>query len=165
MESLNNQNTIVQGQAETLYRTIKTIERRDKRIVMTKMNFDNKLEDDDKHLVQLLRGEVKDFPSDQLVERTMTRISAMHAVKKLAHRPLRIPIYIMMAIALLLLAPFIVPMVPNGSSLGPLSEFLSHPESSILKYTIWCWLAFVVFWITEILFQVQSKFDLNPFKL
>src|SRR5688572_21155031 len=132
---------------------------------MTKMNFDNKLEGDDKHLVHLLRGEVKDFPSDQLVERTMTRISAMHAEKKLVHKPLRIPLYIMMAIALLLLAPFIVPMIPNGSFLSPLSEFLSYPERSILKYAVWCWLAVVVLWITELLFQIQSKFDLNPFKL
>ena len=70
---------------------------------MTKINFDNRHEDPDKRLIQLLTEEIKEFPSDQLVETTMTRISAIHAEKKFAYKPLRRPLYIMTAIAILLL--------------------------------------------------------------
>ena len=132
---------------------------------MIKIDFDNKDEHEDKQLIQLLKEEIKEFPSDQLVESTLAKISAMQTEKKVVHKPLRIPLYIMAAITILLLAPFFAPIIQNSSSLNPLSEFLGYPESSILKYAVWCWLAVVVIWISGLLFQVQSKFDLNPFKL
>jgi hypothetical protein len=132
---------------------------------MIKMNFDNKAEHEDKQLIQLLKEEIKEFPSDQLVESTLTKISAMQSEKKFIHKPLKIPLYIMAAITILLLAPFFIPMISNSSSLIPLSEFLDYPGSSILKYAIWCWLTVVVFRISKLLFQSQLKFDLNPFKL
>ncbi len=132
---------------------------------MIKMNFDNKVEHEDKQLIQLLKEEIKEFPSDQLVESTLTKISAMQSDKKLGYRPLRIPIYLMVAIAILLLAPFFIPMISNSSSLIPLLEFLDYPESSILKYSVWCWLTVVVFRISKLLFQSQLRFDLTPFRL
>lgn len=132
---------------------------------MMKINFDNKVEDEDKQLIQLLREEIKEFPSDQLIESTLAKISSMQTENKFVHKPLRIPLYIMAAITILLLAPFFAPMVQNSSSLNPLSEFLGYPESSILKYAVWYWLAVVVFRISKLLFQSQLKFDLNPFKL
>jgi hypothetical protein len=95
----------------------------------------------------------------------MTRISAMQAEKMFVFKPLRLPLYIMTAIALLLLVPYLIPMASNSSSITPLSEFLAYPESSILKYAVWCWLAVVVLWISLLLLQIQSKFDLKPFKL
>jgi hypothetical protein len=131
---------------------------------MTKINFDNRHEDRDKQLIQLLRDGIKEFPSDQLVESTMTRISAIHAEKKFAYKPLRSPLYIMATIIILLLAPFFVPMVSNGASLNPLSVFLDYPESLILKYAVWCWLVGVALRIFRILLPVQWKFDLTPFK-
>lgn len=131
---------------------------------MTKKNFDNKLEDDDELLVRLLREDVRDSPSEELVERTMTRIAAMHAEKKYVYTPLRIPLYLMTAIALLLLAPFFVPVVSDGSSLSFPSELVSFPGVAILKYAVWSWLTVVVLWITVLVFQVKSKFRLNPFK-
>jgi hypothetical protein len=131
---------------------------------MTKKNFDNKLEDDDELLVRLLREDVRDSPSEELVERTMTRISAMHAEKKYVYTPLIIPLYLMTAIALLLLALFFVPVVSDGSSLSFPSELVSFPGVAILKYIIWSWLTVVVLWITVLVFQVQWKFKLNPFK-
>lgn len=129
------------------------------------MNFSKKVEHDDNQLIQLLKKELREFPSEQLVERTLEKISAIQTEKKLVHKPLRIPLYIMAAITILLLAPFFTTMTQNSSSLNPLSEFLGYPESSILEYAVWCWLAVVVIWISGLLFQVQSKFDLNPFKL
>ncbi|MBX2963732.1 MAG: hypothetical protein KF687_14575 [Cyclobacteriaceae bacterium] len=132
---------------------------------MIKMNFDNKDEHEDKQLIQLLREEIKEFPSDHLVESTLAKISAMQMEKRFAHKPLRIPIYIMTAIALLLLIPLFVPIAPNSSSLNLLSEFLDYPESSILNYAVWCWFTVVVLWILGLQLQAQSKFYLNPFKL
>jgi hypothetical protein len=129
------------------------------------MNFDNKVEHEDKQLIQLLREEIKEFPSDQLVENTLTKISTMQSEQTLIHKPLRTPLYIMAAITTLLLAPFFIPMISNSSSLIPLSEFLDYPESSFLKYAVWCWLTVVVFWISKLLFQSQLKIDLNPFKI
>jgi hypothetical protein len=129
------------------------------------MNFDNKVEHEDKQLIQLLKEEIKEFPSDQLVERTLTKISAMQSEKNLVYKPLRIPLYIMVAITILLLAPFFIPMISNSSSLIPSIEFLDYPESSILKYAVWCWLTVVVFTISKLLFQSQLKFYLNSFKL
>lgn len=124
---------------------------------MIKMNFDNKLEDEDKHLIHLLKVEMGELPSDQLVERTMTRISAMQAEEKFVFKPLKIPLFIMTAIVLLLLAPLLVPMAPGNSPQNPLSEFLASPESSIVKYTVWCWLAVVVFWIYGLLSQARRN--------
>jgi hypothetical protein len=132
---------------------------------MIKMNFDNKVEHEDKQLIQLLKEEMKEFPSDQLVEGTLTKISAMQSEKKFIHKPLKIPLYIMAAITILLLAPFFIPMISNSSSLIPLSEFLDYPEGSILKYAVWCWLAVVVFRISKLLIQSQLEFDSTPFKL
>lgn len=124
---------------------------------MIKMSFDNKVEHEDKQLVQLLKKEIKEFPSDQLVESTLTKISAMHSEKKFIHKPLRIPLYIMAAITILLLAPFFIPMISNSSSLIPLSELLDYPESLILKYAVGCWLTVVAFRISKLLFQSQIK--------
>jgi hypothetical protein len=131
---------------------------------MIKMNFDNRLDDEDKQLIQLLKEETMEFPSDQFVERAMTRISALQTEKKFVHKPLRVPLYIMALITILLLTPFLFPKISHSSSLNPLSEFLVNPETSILKYVVWCWLSVVVLWISGILFQIQSKFDLSPLK-
>lgn len=124
---------------------------------MIKMNFDNKHDDEDKHLIRLLKVEMEEFPSDQLVERTMTRISAMQTEKKFVYKPLRVPLVIMTAIAVLLLIPLLIPMAPSNSPLNPLSEFLAYPESSILKYAVWCWLAVVVLWIYGLLSQARRN--------
>jgi hypothetical protein len=132
---------------------------------MIKMNFDNKVEHEDKQLIQLLKEEIKEFPSDQLVESTLTKISAMQSEKKFIHKPLRIPLYMMAAIAILLLVPFFIPMISDSSSLILLPEFLDYPESLILEYAVWCWLTVVVLRISKLLFQSQLRFDINPFKV
>ena len=132
---------------------------------MIKMNFDNKAEHEDKQLIQLLKEEIKEFPSDELLESTLTKISAMQSEKKFMHKPLRIPLCIMAAIAILLLVPFFTPITSNGSSLIPLPEFLAYPESVILTYAVWCWLTVVVLRISKLLFQAQLEFDLKLFKI
>ncbi len=124
---------------------------------MIKMNFDNKVEHEDEQLIHLLKEESTEFPSDQLLERTMTKISAMQEEKKFVHKPLRFPLYIMAAIVLLLLVPFFIPMVSNSSSVNRLSEFLGYPEGSILKYAVCCWLAVVVLWISGLLFRYNRN--------
>lgn len=131
---------------------------------MIKMNFNNKLEGEDKQLIQLLKEEIKEFPSDLLEEKTMNRISAMSAEKKFVYKPLRTPLYIMMVIALLPWVPFLIPMNSNSLLLISLSEFLTYPETSIIIYAVWCWLTVVVVSISGLLFQIHSRFDLNPFK-
>ena len=129
------------------------------------MNFDNKSEGEDRQLLQLLKEEMKEFPSDQLVEKTMSKISAMQAEKKYAYKPLRVPIYIMLTIGLFLPIPFLIPMPSDSLLLNSLSELLAYPETSFLKYAIWGWLSGVVLWIFGVLFKSHSRFYLNPFKL
>lgn len=131
---------------------------------MIKMNFENKSVGDDNQLLQLLKDEIKEFPSEDLVEKTMIRISAMQAEKKCLYKPLRTPLYIMATIAFLLLIPFLIPVTSNSQLLNPLSTLLAYPEISILKYAVWCWLTMVVLWISALLFQIQSRYNFNPFK-
>lgn len=131
---------------------------------MIKINFNNQLEDEDEQLIQLLKGQILESPSDQLVENTLAKFAALQAEKKFAHKPLRIPLYIMIAVVFLLLLPFFVPTVSNGSNPNPLSELLGYPISSILKYAVLCWLAVVTLWISKLIFPIQLKFNLNPFK-
>ena len=124
---------------------------------MIKMNFDNRLNDDDQHLIHLLKVENEEFPTDQLEQRVMTRISATHAEKKFAYKPLRIPLVIMTFIALLLLVPLLIPTALTSASLKPLSEFLAYRDGAILKYAVWCWLAVVVSWIFGLLSQARRN--------
>jgi hypothetical protein len=131
---------------------------------MIKINFNNQLKDEDRQLIHLLKEPFLESPSDQLVENTMARFSALQAEKQSAHKPLRIPVYIMIAIVLLLLLPFFVPMVSNNAYLTLLPELLIYPVSSILKYAILCWLAVVVLQIFKLILPIQLKFDLKPFK-
>lgn len=132
---------------------------------MIKINFNNQLKDEDRQLIHLLKEPFLESPSDQLVENTMARFLALQAEKQSAHKPLRIPVYIMIAIVLLLLLPFFVPMASNNAYLNLLPELLIYPVSSILKYAILCWLAVVVLQIFKLILPIQLKFDLKPFKL
>lgn len=124
---------------------------------MIQINFDHKEEQDDKPLIQLLKEETKEFPSEQLVESTLARIAAMQSEKNWIHRPLRIPLYIMAAMGVFLFAPLFVSMISNTSSLIPWPAFLDHPDSYIINYVVGCWLLAVLLKIAKLLVQSQFK--------
>jgi hypothetical protein len=124
---------------------------------MIKMNFDNEPEDDDNDLIHLLKEELKQVPPDELAENTMTRIATIQEENKYKYKPLRIPLYLMAVIALLLLAPLLIPITTNGFLLDTIPEFPAYPEIMIIKYIVWCWLVLVTLWIVRILIPIQSR--------
>jgi hypothetical protein len=130
---------------------------------MIKMNFNNPHEDEDRQIIVLVKKHIMESPSDRLAENTMTRYLSLRAEKKFSYKPCKIPLYIMAAIAFLLVLPFLVP-VTNRSSLDTLSELLSYSVSPVIKYLVWLWLGLVTVCISILLFPMQFRFRLNAFK-
>src|SRR5688500_7662861 len=128
---------------------------------MIKMNFKNQFNDDDERLIQLLKEQTMEFPSDELAENTMTRFLARQAEKKFVHKPLRTPLYLMIAIAFLLIVPFFMPVISNSVYLNSLSELLSYPVSVVVNYTVWCWLAVVVLLVSRLMFPRTLQIDFD----
>ena len=130
---------------------------------MIKMNFTNQRKDEDIHLIDLLKEQTLESASDQLTEKTIARLAAIQAEEKFIYKPVRIPLYIMMAIATLLFVPFFISMESNDQHRGPLSELLSYPIGAIMQYAVWSWLAVVTLSITLIIWR-STTLHLKPFK-
>jgi hypothetical protein len=131
---------------------------------MIKMNFNNQLKDEDKQLIKLLKDQMLEPTPDEFVENTMVRLEALQGKTTVLHKPLKTPLYFMVAIVVLLFLPYVIPMISMGSFHLELSEFLVYPISSILNYAILCWLSLVALWISTLLFPISLKIDFNPFR-
>lgn len=131
---------------------------------MIKMNFDNQTHNDDDQFINLLKEQIQQAPSEQLVENTLARLSLLQTEKKVVYMPLKGPLYLMMAIVLLMLLPFLIPMVSNGSNRTLLSTLLTYPISTVVTYAVWCWLSVLMVWMSLLLFSVPLRANPKSFK-
>ena len=125
-----------------------------------KMNFENKVTDDDEHLVSLLKEQSLELSSVELIEETMARLHAQQTEKTTRYVPLKAPIYMMIGIALLLLIPFFFPT----RSIDSVFHFgvLRYLTNEFLSYGVMSWLVIVLCWAIKLMLLDQSKLNTNP---
>ena len=125
-----------------------------------KMNFENKVTDDDEYLIGLLKEQSLDFSSVELIEKTIVRLHAQQAEKTSRYVPLKTPIYMMIGIVLLLLIPFFFPT----HSINSVFHFgvLTHLTNEFLSYGVMSWLVIVLCWVIKLVLSPQSKLNTNP---
>lgn len=124
------------------------------------MDFENKVWDDDEHLVGLLKEQALDHPSEELIEKTMARLHAQQTEKAIRYVPLRTPIYMMIGILLLLLIPFFIP-VSSSDNLFDI-KLLTYLTNDFLLYAIALWFVVAMCWTIKLLLPTDSKLSVNP---
>lgn len=80
---------------------------------MKKLNFNHKTDGDDIELLNILSESLVRKPSAHLVENTMNKLLDSRKRRSTAHKPLRFPLYLMLAIGLILIGPAFFTSVPN----------------------------------------------------
>lgn len=95
---------------------------------MKKLNLNNKVSDDDEKLIGLLQTSIGRNPSEQFVDNTIKKILTIKANRRIVYKPLKFPLYLMLVIGLILLAPAFmmfssqVYLPDSGLELGNLIE-------------------------------------------
>ena len=128
---------------------------------MTKLNVDHQLKDDDERLILLLREQAENY-SEDLAEKTLSRILTEQAERRITFKPLKIPLYLMSAIILLLILPSVAPGVTDSLDVNFLPDFLIYSDIPIVRYTLVSWLVVIGLWISSLVISTH-KSQLNTF--
>lgn len=75
---------------------------------MKKLNLNNEASNDDGKLISLLKTSVTREPSEQFVDDTLRKFLALESKQKKIYQPLKSPLYMMLIIGAILLAPVIL---------------------------------------------------------
>ena len=121
------------------------------------LNFNNQVENDDEQLIRWLKEQTTERPPGHLVENTMERFMALQSEKKFSYKPLKAPLYMLMAMALLLVLPLWIPTFSNSSFLNSINQILGYPSSIVLKYGVLCWFTIVAIWMVALFYSKQNK--------
>jgi hypothetical protein len=120
------------------------------------MAFDNRDEHDDKYLIQMLKAQAHDIPAVDLADRVMNKFESMKREGRFSYKPLNLPVYLMLVIALLMITPFLVP-VASDISIDSVPQPINTTESSIVVYVVFSWLAIATLLVSVTIFQRQLK--------
>ena len=74
---------------------------------MKKLNFNNRVSDDDEKLIRILKESIGQEPSGQFIENTLEKFLTLKTKQNSVHKPLKLPLYMMLVIVLILLVPII----------------------------------------------------------
>jgi hypothetical protein len=123
-----------------------------------RMTFDNYDEHDDKYLIQMLKAQSQEIPKDDLADRVMHKFESMKSEGRFSYKPLNLPVYLMLVIALLMITPFLVPVASN-ISIDSFPQPINSTESPIVAYVVSSWLAIVTLLVSLTIFQRPLKFN------
>jgi len=90
---------------------------------MKKLNLNNQISDDDEILIRLLKTSIGQEPSEQFVENTLEKVMIHKTKQRIAHKPLKSPLYLMLIIGLILLTPVFITSSSQVSLPESRSEF------------------------------------------
>ncbi|WP_425235981.1 hypothetical protein [Ulvibacterium sp.] len=111
---------------------------------MKKLDFNNGDIEDDKNLIDILKTSTLKEPSEQFVDTTMKKFRALEKSDKVAHKPLKTPLYLMGLIGVFLSIPFILKMdIPNF-----LLEGIHPLEIQSTDISPWYIVTFILLFIT-----------------
>lgn len=123
-----------------------------------RMTFDNRDEHDDKYLIQMLKAQSQEMPTDDLSDRVMHKFELMKSEGRFSYKPLKLPVYLMLVIALLMITPFLVP-VASYISIDSFPQPINGAESPIVAYVVSSWLAIVTLLVSLTIFQRPLKLN------
>jgi len=104
---------------------------------MKKLNFKNQVIDDDGELIALLKTSTRMVSSYQFTEKTLEKFLIIKSKQKRAHKPLKLPLYLMGILGLILLTPFFFlepPKIPLHSKRFHLENII---ENIFLQLDLW----------------------------
>lgn len=117
---------------------------------MKKLNLNNQANEDDEKLISLLRTSISREPSEQFVDKTLRKFLTLKSNRRIVHNPLKSPLYLMLVIGLILLAPvFImfnsqVSLPDSGLELGNLIE------NMLFQLDLWYTLSLILLLLVSI---------------
>lgn len=95
---------------------------------MKKLNLNNQVSEDDEKLISLLKTSVGQERSEEFVEKTLEKFLTFKTKQRIVHKPLKSPLYMMLVISLILMAPVFItfsaqiPLPDTGFELGNFFE-------------------------------------------
>ena len=103
---------------------------------MKKLNLNNQISNDDEDLISLLKTSTGREPSEQFAQNTLEKFLILNTKQKKVHKPLKSPLYLMLVVGLILMAPVFITFSPQiflpdaGFELGNLVESMSFQLDS-----------------------------------
>lgn len=104
---------------------------------MKKLNLNNRVSDDDEKLISLLKTSIGKKPSEEFVDNTLKKFLLLETKEKRVHEPLKSPLYMMLIIGLILLAPVFMAFSSQISLPGPGLELGSLIENMSFQLDSW----------------------------
>ncbi|WP_299530078.1 hypothetical protein [Ulvibacterium sp.] len=75
---------------------------------MKKLNLNHQVDEDDEKLISLLRTSISREASEQFVDNTLQKFLTLKVKRKKLYKPLKLPLYLMLVIGFILLAPIFI---------------------------------------------------------
>jgi len=133
---------------------------------MKKLNLNNQVTDDDEKLIGLLKTSIGREPSEKFVENTLEKFLVLKARQKKVHKPLKSPLYLMLVIGLILLAPAIFSFGSQISLPYPGFELENHVVNMFFQLDWWYTLSLMLLvlvsmsfvWIELGVFKFRNPF-------
>ena len=104
---------------------------------MKKLNFNNRVSDDDDKLIGILKESIGQEPSEQFVENTLEKFLNLKTKQNHVYKPLKSPLYMMLSMGLILLAPAIFSFGSQVSLPDPGFELENLFENMAFQMDSW----------------------------
>ena len=126
---------------------------------MKKLNFDNEEKKDDQPLINLIKTADLEEPSSSFVDTTLSQYLAVKNQGINKHKQLKLPLILMLVLAVLLILPLLLNNIGETSFIGSIQELYVSSDDLEKWYLIY---PMTLLLVLVLLTQITMRFDKHP---